>query len=201
MAIQTYAELQAAAASWLARSDLTARIPEFIALAEAKINRVLRTQDMVTKNATFSITGEYVAVPTGFQMVKTFHLNTSPKRVLEFMPDDQITKLFGAATGKPRYYCVQGGNFRFGPTPDATYSSTLVYVGSLVGLATTSPNWLLTSHPDVYLYGTLLEAEGFLADDPRVPLWKQAFDMAVNEVNAQANANRWGGNSMAVRVG
>jgi hypothetical protein len=44
MAISTYAELQAAAANWLVRRDLTARIVEFIALAEARINRVVRSR-------------------------------------------------------------------------------------------------------------------------------------------------------------
>ena len=42
MAIGTFAELKTATANWLDRSDLTDRIPEFIALAEARFNRVLR---------------------------------------------------------------------------------------------------------------------------------------------------------------
>ena len=42
MAIGTYAELKTAVANWLDRDDLTDRIPEFIALAEAKMNRNLR---------------------------------------------------------------------------------------------------------------------------------------------------------------
>jgi hypothetical protein len=57
MAISTYAELQTAAANWLGRADLTSRIPEFVALAEAKFNRTLRIRDMITKDAAFSITG------------------------------------------------------------------------------------------------------------------------------------------------
>jgi hypothetical protein len=40
MAINNYTELVAAIAEWLARDDLTARIPDFVTLAEAKINRV-----------------------------------------------------------------------------------------------------------------------------------------------------------------
>ena len=38
MAISTYTELQSAVANWLARSDLTSRITEFIALAESRIH-------------------------------------------------------------------------------------------------------------------------------------------------------------------
>jgi len=48
MAISTFAELKTAAANWLDRSDLTDRIPEFIALAEARFNRILRIRAMET---------------------------------------------------------------------------------------------------------------------------------------------------------
>jgi hypothetical protein len=42
MAISTYTELQAAIPNWLGgRADLTLRIPEFITLCEAKLNRTL----------------------------------------------------------------------------------------------------------------------------------------------------------------
>ena len=54
MAIGTYAELQTAVANWLDRDDLTDRIPEFIALAEAKMNRNLRISLM--ENVSTAIT-------------------------------------------------------------------------------------------------------------------------------------------------
>ena len=46
MAINSYSSLQTAVANWLDRSDLTDRIPEFIDLAEARINRALRVTFM-----------------------------------------------------------------------------------------------------------------------------------------------------------
>ena len=52
MAIGTYAELQTAVANWLDRGDLTERIKEFIGLAEARMNRVLRLQLMVNVDTT-----------------------------------------------------------------------------------------------------------------------------------------------------
>ena len=39
MAISTYAELQAAIKSWSKRDDLDSEIPDFIKLAETRINR------------------------------------------------------------------------------------------------------------------------------------------------------------------
>ena len=202
MSITTGAELATAAANWLARSDLTARIPEFVALAEAKLNRTLRTPDMETTNATYSITGEYVAVPTGFLEVRNFYLNNTSKDVLVYMDPDTQTEYFGASSNTPKYFAVVGGNFRFGPVPAATTSSTLVYYKSLTTVSTggSAVNWLLTAHPDVYLYATLMEAAGYIQDDSRVQLWASAYGAAVEQVRSQGSRQRWGGNSMAVRA-
>ena len=41
MALTTNAELQAVIADWLNRSDLSAQIPDFLTLAQLKINRKL----------------------------------------------------------------------------------------------------------------------------------------------------------------
>lgn len=201
MALVNYSDLNTAVANWSGRSDLTSRIPEFIVLAEAKMNRKLRTKDMETKNATFSITGEYVATPTGFGGVRSFYLNTSPKQNLSFMPSDLQTGYFGTASGKPRFYDVQGSNFRFGPPPDATYSSTLIYwltVPALTGSATT--NWLMTANPDAYLYGCLAELAGFARDWDSAAKWVAAMYGVLQEIVDISNKDKWGGNSMAVRV-
>ena len=64
MAISNYAELQTATANWLDRTDLTARIPEFIDLAESTFNRTIRNRQMITKNDSYSLDGRYVNLPT-----------------------------------------------------------------------------------------------------------------------------------------
>lgn len=202
MSITTGAELATAVANWLARADLTSRVPEFVALAEAKMNRVLRTPEMETKDAAFSITGEYVALPAGFLEARNFYLNTSPKRVLTYMDPDTQGNLYGSGSGKPSYFCVVGGNFRFGKAPDSSYSSTLIYYKAPTSVSTGGAlvNWILTSHPDLYLYGSLLEAAGYMHDDNRVGLWAAAYKAALDQLTNQGNRMRWGGNGMAVRV-
>ena len=202
MAITTGGELATAVANWAARSDLTSRIPEFVALAEAKLNRTLRTPDMETKDAAFSITGEYVAVPTGFLEVRQFYLNNANKDVLVYMDPDTQVEYFGANSNTPKYFAIVGSNFRFGPVPNSTFSSTLVYYKALTTVSTggSAVNWLLTSHPDVYLYGSLMEMAGFIQDDARVQLWAQAYAVAVEQLKNSAARQRWGGNGMAVRA-
>ena len=201
MSISTYAELQSAVANWLARSDLTSRIPEFIALCEAKLNREIRAVDQDTKNTSFSINAEYVNVPSGFLQAKSFEASLGGRRYsLKLMPDEMQTDRYND-TGAPIFYSVVGSQFRFAPAPDATYTATLVYYTSIVGLATTSPNWVLTKHPDVYLYGSLLEAEGFIQDDARLAVWKRGYDEGIAGIRGSNNRNRWGCPGLAARPG
>lgn len=191
MSITTFAELSTAVANWQSRSDLTSRIPEGIALAEAKINRKLRTKDMETKNTSFSITGEYVAVPTGFGGVKTFYLSASPKKPLELMGDNEMTKRYSTTTGKPGFYNVQGSNFRFAAPPDQTYTATLVYflqVPALTASATT--NWLLTSHPDAYLYLVNAEMCAFAKDWASASNWEAMGYKILDEIVGISNQDK-----------
>lgn len=203
MSITTYAELQTAVANWQSRSDLTSRITEGIALAEAKINRKLRTKDMETKNATFSITGEYVAVPTGFGGVRQFYLNTSPIQNLELMPGDILTSTYAdGTTGQPGNYAIEGSNFRFRKIPDATYTATLIYflqVTALSGSNTT--NWLLTSHPDAYLYLTNAEMSAFAKDWEAMQNWEAMGYRVLQEIVSISNRDKWSGGSLAARPG
>lgn len=70
MALSTYAELQTAVADFLNRDDLASTVPTFIALAEAAIDRDLRTVDMERNvnievnvtDGTVTIVDEYGAV-------------------------------------------------------------------------------------------------------------------------------------------
>ena len=67
MAITNYTELKTAVANFLARSDLTDRIPEFIALAEARLSRELESRSQEKRaNATLTANDEFVALPTDF---------------------------------------------------------------------------------------------------------------------------------------
>lgn len=201
MAITTGAELATAIANWTGRADLTSRIPEFVALAEAKMNRILRTPEMETKDAAFSITGEYVAVPTGFLAARSFMLNSGPRTALTFMPDDTQVTYYPNSNETPQFFSVVGGNFRFAPVPSTTQTATLIYykAPASVSAGGSATNWILTAHPDVYLYGSLLEAVGFLGDDPRVQLWLSAYSTALDQLKSQGSRMRWGGNGMAVR--
>ena len=210
MAITTNSELNTAVANWLSRADLTSRIPEFIALFEAKFNRDMRVPQQERRNESFSIDAEYVNVPTDFLELRSMFVTSSGVRYpVNQMPPSQESEFYSTGSGVPQFVSVSGHTtadgtmaFRFAPPPDGTYTATIVYYAKLPALNSTTQttNWLLTNYPDAYLYGALLEAAIFIAEDQRIPMWKAAYDMATGSLNRAANRARWSSTGLATRA-
>ena len=202
MAISTFAELKTATANWLDRSDLTDRIPEFISLAEARFNRNLRIRDMETVSTAISTsagTREY-SLPTGFVQMKEFHLTTDPLTPLAYITPEMMTRIWaGSSKGKPEVFTIIADNVRLGPNPDAVYTTSMLYYKTFTALSdAATTNDMLTNNPDVYLYGTLLEAEPFIMNDDRVQLWAIAFKQAIEDIQNQDNKDRHSGSQLRV---
>ena len=203
MALTTYAELKTSIGDWLNRSDLTAAIPDFISLAEAQIERTLRTRQMIVRaNASFD--AEYGAVPSDFLETKSLKLtSTNPQTPLEFLSIDALDNKASEYTGsgKPRFFGVVGGQFRIVPTPDATYTTELTYYAKLTKLSSSvATNWLLTANPDIYLYGALLQAAPYLQDDARIQTWATLYERALNDSQTADDRGASSGGALLTRA-
>jgi len=201
MAINTYSTLQTAVANWLDRNDLTDRVPEFISLAEATFNRVLRLRAMETTVADATPSGSKEdALPTGYLQMREIHLATTPVVSLAYITPEIMYRIrAGSTSGKPNSYTIVGDNILFGPTPDGAYDYSMTYYKSFDALADNTPtNWLVLNAPDLYLYGTLLQAEPFLMNDERVPLWERGVRQIINDLQQQDDKDRHSGSEMRV---
>jgi hypothetical protein len=185
MAITSYTELQAAVANWLDRDDLGVRIPEFIALAEAQMNRLLRSRG-ATGRSTATISTEFSALPADFAQAISLRVQTGSDWD-ELSPVDQETmSAYAAATGTPRLYSVVGGELRFYPAPDAERTVEMTYFSKVPALGVANPsNWVLASHPDAYLYGTLVHSAPLLRDTDGLGAWKALSDAAMDQIVAE----------------
>jgi hypothetical protein len=186
MALSTYAELKTSVADWLNRSDLTAAIADFISLAEAQIERVLRTRNMLVRG-TGNITAEYTALPADFLDGLTLKLTgTNPITPLQSETLNSLDTLQNTtylSSGKPLFFAIVGENFRVLPTPDSTYAYELVYYADLAKLSVSNTtNWLLTQAPDIYLYGALLQAAPYLQNDERIPVWVALYTKGIDDL-------------------
>ena len=185
MSITTYAELQTAMANWLKRDDLTARIPEFISLAEASFRRKLRNHWRAEVVATLNTTSavDTLALPAGFLEMRSLHLNTNPKQQLEYMTPQQVRTLWlGSVNRRPEVFSLVAGNILFGPTPDSVYEVELDYFAFEVLSDSNTTNWLLTYAEDIYLYGSLVQAEPYLGADERIMTWAGLTTNGMNEL-------------------
>ncbi len=96
MAIGTYAELKTAVANWLDRDDLTDRIPEFIALAEARMNRVLRLRMMEGKYTASTVGSQRnYNLPAGYIQMRNFQINTTPITPVQYVSPEIYDRLWG----------------------------------------------------------------------------------------------------------
>jgi hypothetical protein len=198
MAITNYTELKAAVANWLGRTDLTDRIPEFIALAEADIGRNLRKQVI---RDTLTLDSAAVALPDDCAELRSIRLNASS----QFYFPIQITTPVGlsilreAGSGVPQYAAVVDNTLLLDITPDSDYETEIVYFEALTALSDSAPtNSTLTSAPDIYLYATLKEAELYLEHDERNPVWTAKYLKALTDENNARERAELGGSPTVI---
>ena len=205
MAISTKAELHTAVANWLNRSDLTSRIPEFITLAEASFNRTLRTKDMLTR-ATTSTDAQYVALPSDFQEMLNVELTSTdpPRRLIYATSDrsDDYRRQKSDKAGIPVHYTIEGLTLQLNPTPDINYTIQMNYYRDIPALSTkadSDANWLLLAHPDIYLYGTLLQSAPYLMDPQSIGTWGTIYAQSVQELKVSDDNSRYAGGTLTMR--
>ena len=201
MALANYTNLQSAVADFLNRDDLTSVIPDFIALAEARLNRNIRVRQMID-TASLTINAREEALPTDFLEAKLLVIEDTVPYVCESVSvkhGADVNFYRSATAGKPLYYSIVGGNIQFSPTPDATYTGTLTYYQKIPDLATNSTNWLLTSHPDLYLYTTLMQSAPYLKDDERIPVWSSLAKTALDELQLQDEKAQYNASPLMMR--
>lgn len=190
MAITTYAELQAAAANWLVRSDLTARIPEFIALAEARLNRVLRTR---LAEADVALSAAYgarkVGLPAGYtEPLRVWIEDPGGRAELPFLE----ASLMGAASlrGRPGAWTIDGVDVAFDRPCDQAYDLTLRMLAAFALSDAQPTNALLSDAPDLYLFATLAEASPFLRDADLAAAYETKLGRAIVELNTKEARSR-----------
>ena len=201
MAISTYSELQTAVANWLDRDDLSARIPEFISLAEARFNRLLRLRSMESKQTASTVGGQRnYNLPASYIQMRNFQLNTSPLTTLSYVTPEIYDRVWGGSTGGiPKFYTIVADEISLGPIPGSVLTMEMLFYRRFDNLsASTTTNWLLTYAPDIYLYASMLEAEPFIMNDERVPLWATALDKAISDMQEQDNKDRHSGSALRV---
>ena len=202
MAIATYSDLQTAIANFLARTDLTAQIPDFIKLAESRMSRELETRSQEKRvRATLTSGNEYISLPVDLREVREVKLNTAPLTVLQYKSPSQLdSDLSTTGLGKPIAYSVVGDELKLRPVPDTGYVAEIIYIGDITPLSsTTATNNILTRHPDAYLSGALVEAYTYLMDEQRAQIYDQKFSRCIEEIRTDEQRAHYGTGTLQIQ--
>lgn len=289
MALSTYSGLKTSIADWLDRDDLTAIIPDFIELAEARINSTLRVrhmevivqQSLIEDKKRYVLPSDYLnmrgikfsgdkikettldgaitdsatsidlASSTGFTATGTVKINSEQitytgistntltgctraansttaaahvdkSEVIQIYTDwtsgtsisDSTTTLFtlkyvtpeiltsvkaGSQQGRPSVYTMSAGYILLGPVPASLYTCEMVYYQKIPALSDAAPtNWCLTANPQLFLYGSLIEAMPYLQDDQRINTYVAGFDRAMTDLQNQDLKDQFSGSELRV---
>jgi hypothetical protein len=187
MAIGTFAELSTAILGWAERSDLSALVPDFISLADARIRTKLaeaqlRLREMET-TADLTPSSGVATLPTDFMAMIRVQSRTSPTRRLEYKSQDWLDEAYPAGdSGYPSFYSMSGSSLRMYPLTTSDIRITYwAYPAPITSLNTT--NWLLTKYPNVYLYASLIELELYALNKDGAQVWATALDVAVESLS------------------
>jgi hypothetical protein len=141
-----------------------------------------------------------LALPANYIQMRNFQVNSNPLTTLSYVTPEIYDRLWGGSTsGTPKFYTILANEVSFGPIPATVMEVEMLFYKKFDNLSvTTTTNTLLTDSPDIYLYGSMLEAEPFIMNDERVPLWAAALDRAVSDMQEQDNKDRHSGSALRV---
>jgi hypothetical protein len=198
MSIATYAELRTAVENWLDHTLFTARVPEFIALFEAAANRRLRVRQQEASSALTPSFGT-VALPGDYLAWRRVTWTGAPRVELQYVHPSYLQAAYPSSPADvPRIFTIEGSTLKVRPIDGAALEFDYFQkIPALSSGADSGSNWLLAAHPDLYLFGALVEAEMFGVNDERAPVWKARRDEIFDEIEKLSNKTRGAG---AIRV-
>jgi hypothetical protein len=201
MSIGNYAELQTAVANFMARSDLTSQIPDFITMAESRMSRELETREQEKRSqATLTAGDEYILLPNDFREVREVKINASPTRVLSYYSPSALDSMYSSnGQGMPEGYSIVGLEMKLRPIPDSAYTSEIVYIGSLPNISAVTTPTLFIRSPDLYLYGALAEGYAYLLDEARAAQYDQKFTRILEEIKVDEQRSHYGTGSLTIK--
>lgn len=180
--ITDYASLLSAAADWANRADLTARMPDLVALAELELRRKVRGRVLEADYAMTGVVGSrFVPLPADYQEPLNLWWNNGVDREpLRFIPPELIDAW--VTPSRPLQWTVDGSNVAFECPCDQTYGFTFRYRQKLALSASAPTNNLLTQSPDAYLFATRVQIALYLEDDAGAQRWEQRLGKTLHDI-------------------
>ncbi len=203
--ITNYTTLEAAVAAWINRADLTATIPTFVQSAEQEIRRriagaaAFAPLDSAAPTSTNWVLDDHPDVYLYGALLETAPYLVDDARipVWETLFEKRLSNILRTRNEDVITLANHAGlvdtvTKHLDRADLAPVINTLVtlaeaslrrtFAGREITALSAGSNWLFESHPDVYLYATLLEAAPYLGQDSRLAIWADTLNARVASV-------------------
>lgn len=189
--ITTYSSLLTAVTDALARSNLATFAPNFVQSWETSFYRdPMNFGTWMESPLSVTISSSVAAVPANYLGLKNAYVNGAPSTRLDRKSLTQLHGRYprGGDSARPIWLARDGSNFIFGPEPDSDYTIKGTYWARPTNLRSASSDavaeWLILYAPDLAFYGALLQAEPFIKNDARIPVWQAMYAAAEQSYRA-----------------
>ena len=201
-AFTSYDNLKTNIADYLARQDLTDKIPMFVALAEKRLNRDLRLRQTL-QQSTYNLTsGFQVPTPSDFLEMKDIHIDANPIVNLNFKTVSQFYRLDNVSgSGNPVNYTLVSNNFVLAPRPTGSSTINMTYykIPNILS-ETNQSNEYLDVCPDLLLYASLVESAPFLMNDERLTTWEALYTRGLTSITKSDEQSEFPAQPLAVQI-
>ena len=201
-AFTSYANLQTNIADYLARQDLTEKIPMFISLAEKRLNRDLRLRQTLQQSTYTMASGFKIPTPADFLEMQDIHLDANPIIPLTFQTVSQFYRRNRESQqGYPINYTLIADNFVIAPQPTGSTVCNMTYYKIPKVLSDTNPsNEYLEVCPDLLLYASLGESAPFLMDDARLVTWDNLYQTGLASITKSDESSTFPAQPLSIQL-
>jgi hypothetical protein len=181
MAFADYLDLQTAVVEQVANPAIADVMPRLVQLAEARLNRDLRTREMMAQ-ATLTIASGTAALPADF--IDAIGLFDAQGREYVQQPVHALKEVHDMG-----FYAISGASLLCRADGD----KVLDYYAKIPTLTAsmTATNWLLARYPGLYLYAVSTEAAKYLRNVDEAQAMRALYDMELSEAKAGDAASRY----------
>ena len=191
--VMTYDSLVANIIDYMERddADFVAAIPGMIALAESSIAAELRSYiQLIVVETNLAQNQTVLTKPARWRKTVSMKVNGQP---MLLRSQDYVSQYLAESTaGQPLYYAEYDfSNWNFAPAPDKSYPVEIIYYAEIQPLDSTNQQNLWTSvAPQAMLFGSLLQAQGYLKALDKLPVWKSYYTDAISALKKEDDLRR-----------
>ena len=161
-------------------TSFVSQIPRLIMLTEQSIAAQIKTlMQLNVVNTTLTVNDPVIQKPARWRKTVSMKINGQPvlNRSMDYVTQFQTE----ADNGQPLYYGdYDYDHWAVAPTPNSAYPLQIIYYSRIQPLDITNQENLLTREaPQALLYGTLLQAQGYIKNADKLAMWKGYYDEAI----------------------